>query len=106
MMRWLRKYQYHVFLFTMVVFLSGTFIGFGSYFFTKGTNDAVAEVDGEKIPVRLFSSHYQQALNQAKPGQTLSDDDRKRTKDEVLRDMIQSLVFAKEADRYNVQVPD
>lgn len=107
MMNFLRKYQYHIFLFTMVVFLSGTFIGFGGYFFTsKGEGDAIAEVNGEKIPLRLFYSHYRQALDQIKPDTPLDDAGRQQKRDEALRDLIQSLVFANEAKRYGIDVPD
>src|SRR5438067_12392968 len=102
MMNFLRKYQYHIFLFTMTVFLLGTFIGFGGYFF-GGANvgDSVAEVNGEKIPLRLFYSHYSRALDQAQPsGQKLDENGKREKRDENLRDPIQSLVIASQAKRY------
>lgn len=106
MMRFLRRYQYHIFLATMAVFLSGTFIGFGSYFFGKGPMDTVAEVNGEKIPVRLFWGRYQQAITQIPSNDPKSADLRKQKRDEILRDLIQSVVFQEEARRYGIFVPD
>ena len=106
MMNFLRKHQYKIFIFTMVTFLGGTFIGFGGYFFSgKSNGDTLAEVNGDKIPVRLFFSHYRQATAQAKPG-TLDDAARQQKRDEVMRDLVQSVVFAQEAERYGITVPD
>lgn len=108
MMNFLRKYQYHIFLFTMAVFLLGTFIGFGGYFFGgANTGDSIAEVNGEKIPLRLFYSHYTRALDQVQQsGQKLDENGKREKRDETLRDLIQSLVFAKQAEQYGIEVPD
>jgi len=108
MMKFLRKYQYHIFLFTTIVFLLGTFVGFGGYFFTPkgGPNDSIAEVDGTKIPLRLFNSRYERALNNIKPGTTLDDNARKQIREESLRDLVQSVVFDEQAKHYGIVVPD
>ncbi len=107
MMNFLRKHQYKIFIFTITVFLAGTFIGFGGYFFTKGgPSDSIAELDGEEIPLRIFLSHYRRALDQTEPGKPIDDATRQAKRDEVLRDMIQSRVFSRAADQYGVIVPD
>ncbi len=106
MMNFLRKHQYKIFLFTMVTFLGGTFIGFGGYFFSgKSSGDTLLEVNGDKVPLRLFYSHYRQATDQAKPG-SLDAAGRQQKRDEVIRDLVQSVVFEHEAERYGVHVPD
>src|SRR5690242_1139342 len=107
MMNLLRKYRNHIFVFVMAIFLFGTFVGFGGYFFSgKSGGDSIVEVNGEKIPLRLFYSHYRRALDQVPPGQQLDDAGRAQRRDEVVRDLVQSLIFAKEAERYGVRVPD
>src|ERR1044071_5349997 len=105
MMNFLRQHQYKIFLFTIIVFLLGTFIGFGGYFFASkgGPNDAIAEVNGEDIPVRTFLSHYRRALEPGPDGKPLEPAARQAKRDEVLRDMVQSAVFAKQAERYGVE---
>jgi hypothetical protein len=108
MMRALRKYQYHIFLFTIGFFLLASFVGFGGYFFgSKGSpNDPVAEVNGEKIPIHLFYSHYSQALRDVKAASAMDQAARQQKREEILRDLIQSVVFEQEADRYGIEVPD
>ena len=107
MMNFLRKYQFQIFLFTMVVFLFGTFIGFGGYFFSsRASGDTIAEVNGDKIPLRVFYSHYRRALDQVEPGKTLDEAARQQRRDETIRDLVQSVVFAREAERYGISVPD
>src|SRR5689334_18517553 len=109
MMNFLRKYQYHIFLVTMITFFFGLFVGFGGYFFTsKGsTGDAIVEVNGDKIPFRTFYAHYRQALDQIqRSGKPADDALRQQKRDEIARDMVQSLVFAAEARRMGIDVPD
>lgn len=108
MMNFLRKHQYYIFLFTMAVFLAGTFIGFGGYFFSsKGMNgDSVAEVNGQKIPSRLFDSHYYQLLNQSKSGEISTEEVRKQLRAQALQEVVQNFVLAQDAARYRISVPD
>jgi hypothetical protein len=108
-MNFLRKYQYQIFLITIGVFLLGTFIGFGGYFFTSqgSSGDSIAEVNGEKIPLRVFFSHYDRALDAAQQGGQKLDENGKRAKrDEAMRDLVQSIVFDEEAKRFGINVPD
>jgi len=108
MMNFLRKHQYKIFLFTIIVFLLGTFIGFGGYFFSSqaSSGDAIAEVNGEKIPLRTFSSHYRRAIEPGPQGKPLDSAARQQKRDEVMRDMVQAVVFARQAERYGIRVPD
>jgi hypothetical protein len=109
MMNTLRKYQYQIFLVTMCIFFFGMFVGFGGYFFAGkgGGSDAIAEVDGEKIPLRTFYSHYRQSLDQIqRTGKPVEDAAKQQKRDEVTRDMVQAIVFAREAERFGLQVPD
>lgn len=107
MIRFLNKYQYHIFLFTTGIFLLGIFLGFGGYFFSPGSGgDAIVEVNGEKVPLRIFYSHYNRAINDVKPGTTLDENARKQKRNEVVRDLVQGVVFNDEAKRYGIEVPD
>lgn len=107
-MTFLRKYQYQIFIATTVVFLLGTFAGFGGYFFGPkgGPNDSIAEVDGEKVPLRRFDIQYQRALANVQPGTKLDAAARNQKRDEALRDVIQQIVFDREAKKYNIRVTD
>lgn len=108
MMNVLRKYQYHITITLAVVMIFYIVMGLGAGFFHTGatTNDPIAEVNGESIPLRIFYSHYQRALDQAEPGKPLDDAARQQRRDETMRDLVQSLIFAKEAEQYGIQVPD
>ena len=108
MMNVLRKYQYQITIGLAAVMIFYIFMGLGAGFFHVGTGpgDAIAEVNGEEIPLKIFYSHYRRALNQVEPGKTLDDAARQQKRDETIRDMVQSVIFAKEAERYGIQVPD
>lgn len=107
MMDFLRKYQLHVLYVLLGFFIVYIALGFGSSFFVKGSpNDAIVEVDGEKIPLRLFFSHYQRALDPVKGGASLDEAGRKQKQDEAIRDLVQNVVFRREGERYGIEVPD
>jgi len=105
MMSFLHKYRYHIFIFTTLVFILGIFVGYGSYFLSS-PRDSIAEVDGEKIPLRIFMSHYDRALDNVKPGTVLDKAARKQKQEETLRDLIQAFVFDREARKFGIRVPD
>src|SRR5687767_3374424 len=106
MMTFLRKFQLHIFSVIIFFFLAYIVLGFGSSFFGRSgsLNEPVAEVGREKIPVRLFYGHYQRALNQVKAGTALDENIRRQKRDETIRDLVQSVVFAKEARAYGIEV--
>src|SRR5690349_6023776 len=107
MMNFLRKYQREVLfsiLAAMVIYIA---VGAGVSIFSRGgPNEAVAEVDGEKIPLRLFYSHYERVLDQL-PGDKRQDQKaRQEKRDEAVRDLVQGVVFDRLAKTYGISVPD
>jgi len=104
MMNFLRKYQMHVLAGLLAFFLLYIALGFGTSFFVKGSpNDTIVEVDGEKVPLHQFWSHYNRALDQAKP---LDKAGRDQKRDEAIRDLVQAVVFKREVGRFGILVPD
>ncbi len=90
-----------------MIFLIYLGLGAGSGFFAKGgPTDAVVEVDGEKVPLHLFYSRYSRALDQIKPGTVLDQAGRAQKRDETIRDLVQGVVFTKQARKYGIHVPD
>jgi len=103
-MNFLRKYQVHILAGLLAFFLIYIALGFGTSFFVKGSpNDTIIEVDGDKVPLRLFWSHYYRALDQAKP---LDKAGRDQKRDEAIRDLVQGVVFRREVQRFGITVPD
>jgi peptidyl-prolyl cis-trans isomerase D len=97
-----------IFLITIIGFLAGAFVGFGSYFFSgKTTADAVVEVNGEQIPYKRYENYLNRALEgMRQQKQEVSDETMKQKKQEVLQDLIQEAVFSKEALKYGITVSD
>jgi peptidyl-prolyl cis-trans isomerase D len=108
MMSFLRKHMKVIFLITIVGFLSGAFIGFGSYFFGGAANaDTAAEVNGEKIPYRRYNAMLNRVIdNMRRNKEEINESTMNRLKQEVLQDMIQEEVFWKEARKYGISVSD
>jgi peptidyl-prolyl cis-trans isomerase D len=103
-MNFLRKYQVHVLAGLLAFFLLYIALGFGTSFFVKGSpNDAIVEVDGIKIPLRFYWSHYYRSLDTTKP---LDEAGRNQKRDETIRDLVQEVVFKREVERYGVHTPD
>ncbi len=98
-----------IFLITIIGFLAGAFVGFGSYLFGKKTaTDAVAEVNGKEISYRRFAVLLNRAVENASKEQqgTMSEEMIQQKKQEVLQDLIQEEVFWQEALKYGISVPD
>ena len=103
-MNFLRKYQMHVLAGLLAFFLIYIALGFGTSFFVKGSpNDTIVEVEGEKVPLHLFWSRYNRVMDQSKP---LDKAGRDQKRDEAIRDLVQSVVFRKEVERFGIRVPD
>lgn len=103
----LRRYRAQIFLSMAVVLLFGAFMGFGGYFFgPKGPNESVAEVEGEKIPLRLYYGRYERALEQLPADKRLDDATRNQKRDETLRDLIQGVIFDRLAKKAGIVVTD
>lgn len=103
-MDFLRKYQVHILAGLLAFFLVYIALGFGTSFFVKGSpNDSIIDVDGEKVPLRLFWSHYNRMIDQSKP---LDKAGRDQKRDEAIRDLVQSVVFKHQVALYGITVPD
>ncbi|MEI8217836.1 MAG: SurA N-terminal domain-containing protein, partial [Elusimicrobiota bacterium] len=91
MMDFLRKHRHIILTVTIIGFLGGAFIGFGSYFFGgKTTSDNVVVVNGVGIPYR----NYVKLLNRAiefmhQQKQEVNAETTENKKKEVLQDLIQ-----------------
>jgi len=108
MMKWLRKYQYQITIALAAVMVYYIFVGLGADFFTSkpAPTEAILEVNGDKMTAQNFLSHYRRALDQAGAGKKMEPQAQAQVRDEVVRDMVQSLVFSREAERYGITVPD
>ncbi len=108
MMNWLRKNMRTIFIITIVGFLAGIFIGFGGYFFGGNTiKDAVAEVNGKKIPYRKYALLFNRVMDNLRDkGVEITEDVIQQTKRDVFQDLIQEEVFAQEAKKYGIVVTD
>jgi peptidyl-prolyl cis-trans isomerase D len=105
MMDFLRKHQIYIFVFLITVILFGAFMGFGAYTFGDHPGDSIAEVNGHKIPMRIFYSHYNRILD-SRGGASSDAAARQQVRDETVRDLVQGQVFAEQAERYGIEVPD
>ena len=107
-MNWLRKHKNTILLVIMGGFLVSTFVGFGLYLHSGGNlTDAVAEVNGNKIPYRHYTTLYNQVVNNRRDkGETLTPTALNQVKQEVMQSLIQQAVFYQEAKRYGMNVTD
>jgi peptidyl-prolyl cis-trans isomerase D len=107
-MDWLRKHRNTIFLITIGGFLAGAFMGFGSYFFgRKSVGDAVAEVNGTKIPYMDYSTLLNRVLDEARKTQSeFSPEFLNQKKQETMQDLIQEEVFWQQAQKYGITVSD
>ncbi len=104
MMDFLRKYQVHILAGLLAFFLIYIALGFGTSFFVKGSpNDTIVDVDGEKVPLHTYWSHYNRSIETTKP---LDEAGRNQKRDETIRDLVQGVVFKKEVAHYGIRVPD
>ena len=106
MISFLRRYQKSIFVATISVFLSGTFVGLGGFYFTSRDNDgAVARIGGNKIPAMkllLRVNQYADALRQK--GSEVDDAMMSRLKREMLNDMMIEEMMAIKADELGLKV--
>lgn len=106
MISFLRRHQKSIFVATISVFLSGTFVGLGGYFFTsRDTDGAVARIGGTKIPAQkllLRVNQYADALR-AK-GTEVDDAMMSRLKREMLNDLMIEEMMAIKADELGLKV--
>jgi len=107
MMDFLRKHMQTIFLITIIGFLAGAFVGFGSYLFgSKTPADAVAEVNGTNIPYRDYAVLLNRVVDNLSKTQEVTDEVMKQKKQEVLQDLIQEEVFWQQSKKYGIVVSD
>ncbi|MDI6641800.1 MAG: SurA N-terminal domain-containing protein [Elusimicrobiota bacterium] len=109
MMNWLRKNMRTIFIITIVGFIGGIFVGFGGYFFggRGGVSDAVAEVNGVRIPYRKYILLFNRIMDNLRDSQKeITEQVIQQTKQDVIQDLVQEEVFYQEAKKYGIVVTD
>ncbi|MDD5303828.1 MAG: SurA N-terminal domain-containing protein [Elusimicrobia bacterium] len=106
MISFLRRHQKSIFVATISVFLSGSFVGLGGFYFTSRDNDgAVARIGGNKIPAqRLLQRVNQYADALRAKGTEVDDAMMSRLKHEMLNDMMIEEMMAIKADELGLKV--
>ncbi|GAG96371.1 unnamed protein product [marine sediment metagenome] len=108
MMNFFRKHMRTIFLITIVGFGVGIFAGFGGYLFGDRTlGNAVAEVNGVKIPKKRYDNLFNQVMESLRDEETdITDELIKQKRQEVIQDLIQEEVFYQEGKKYGITVSD
>lgn len=108
MISFLRKHRKSIFVATISVFLSGTFVGLGGFYFTsRDTDGAVARIGASKIPAQrllIRVNQYAEALREK--GTDVDDAMMSRLKREMLNDMMIEEMMALKADELGLKVTD
>lgn len=104
----LRRYRQPLIVSMVVVFFIGIFVGLGGYFFTGADHsEAVAVVDGEKIPYFRFRNRANQYVETLRSqGTEVTEETTARIKQDLLRDMIVDEILAQEAGKMGLRVSD
>ncbi|MCR4294601.1 MAG: SurA N-terminal domain-containing protein [Elusimicrobia bacterium] len=106
MISFLRKHRKSIFVATISVFLSGTFVGLGGFYFTsRDTDGAVARIGASKIPAQrllIRVNQYAEALREK--GTDVDDAMMSRLKREMLNDMMIEEMMALKADELGLKV--
>jgi len=106
MISFLRHHRKSIFVATISVFLSGSFVGLGGFYFTSRDNDgAVARIGATKIPAQkllLRVNQYADALRGK--GTEVDDAMMTRLKREMLNDMLIEEMMALKADELGLKV--
>ncbi|MBI3291795.1 MAG: SurA N-terminal domain-containing protein, partial [Elusimicrobia bacterium] len=104
----LHRHRYTIFLISAGSLLLGAFVGFGgSLVLSSQRGEIVAKVNGQKIPMRLYTLHLERALEQLRQGgQEPSEEAIKQRKGAVLSELLQQEVFYQEAQRLGIKVSD
>jgi peptidyl-prolyl cis-trans isomerase D len=108
MMSFLRRHKETLIIGVFFIFLAGTFVGLGGYYFTGADNtEAVAVVGGTKLPYMRYRTRLSQYLDAMRAqGQDISPEDEGRVKQELLREMIVDELLAQQAERMGLYVSE
>lgn len=108
MISFLRRYRHPIILSLVVVFLISIFVGLGGYYLTgRDNSEAVAVVDGAKIPYLAFRTRVDQYLEAVRSqGKEVPESVEKEVRTEMLREMIVEELLAKQAEALGLSVSD
>jgi peptidyl-prolyl cis-trans isomerase D len=99
-----------IFIVTIFAFLAGTFVvGFGTSLAADQNKEAILTINKTKFSLGLFNSLYNNAiesLKQQNPNLQLSDDNLRLIRSRVLEELIQTEIFAEQAENYGIIVSD
>lgn len=109
MMDFFRKHRRLIFGITLTFFLTSIFFAGGSYYIARGQN-TVATVNGKRISYETFQKTLERVLSNlrddAESDKPITDAVIQTKKQEVLRDLIQEVVFTRLAKKYGIAVSD
>lgn len=108
MISFLRRHRRTLFIAVIVIFLLGTFVGLGGYFFTsRDMSEAVASVGSSKIPYSRFNAQVNNYLDRLRSQNVdVTDDMIKETKVGLMRDMIVDELLLAKAEEMGIVVTD
>lgn len=108
MMNFLRKHKVKIFLITIIGFLAGTFVGFGSYMFGKKMDiNTIAIVGKTKIPYKLYYSLYNSSIDILRQsGLELTEYLKKQTQNDIVRGLVQDEMIWQQTKKYGIVVSD
>ena len=109
MMDCFRKHKVKIILIILIGFFGGTFIaGFGVSTLGKTNSfDAVAVVNGKKIPYRFFHSLYNNTINSLSHSENeITTDITTAIKNDIVRALIQDELIYQQAKDYGITVSD
>lgn len=107
MMNFFRKHKRNIFIATVVIFMGGTFVGFGGYLFGDRAGSDVAQVAGKRIPRRKFDFLYNRQVDELRrQDKELTSEVLKQVEAEVIQELIQDEVFWQESARFGIEVTD
>ncbi|MCL2390326.1 MAG: SurA N-terminal domain-containing protein [Endomicrobia bacterium] len=108
MMNFLRKHMRKIFIITILGFLAGIFMGFGSYFFQKDNYKTAVTVNGVEIPLKLFNSLYSSAVEMMRKesAEEITDETLLQIKVKTLQALVQDEIFYQQSKNYGIIVSD
>lgn len=109
MMDFFRKHKVKIILVILIGFFGGTFIaGFGvSTFGRTNSFDAVAVVNGKKIPYKCFYGLYNNAINSLnRSGQEVTEELAMAKKNGIVMTLVQNELIWQQAEDYGITVSD
>jgi hypothetical protein len=98
-----------IFIVTIVTFIGGIFMGFGTYLFgSKEDFKTVATVNSTKIPMRLFNSIYINSSEMYRQitNNQLTEKDLNEIKVKTIQVLVQDEIFYQQSKLYNIIVTD